>query len=193
MTKVYTRGGDAGDTSLFGGPRVRKDAPRLAAYGDVDELNATLGVAVAALAAVPGATDDLHAQLTEVQSTLFDLGAELATPGLAEREAAGQVVARVPADAATRVEGWIDALDGELTPLTAFVLPGGHPAAAALHVSRTVCRRAERHIVALAEVEPVTADALRYVNRLSDYLFTAARAVNHRAGVAEPAWRGRDR
>lgn len=197
MPKVYTRGGDAGETSLFGGPRVPKDHPRIVAYGDVDELNSTLGVVVAALDTTPErlppeATADLRAQLAEVQSTLFDLGAELATPALEAREAQGQVTARVTADSPTRVEQWIDALDEELEPLTTFVLPGGHPAAAALHVSRTICRRAERRMVTLAEAEPVTTVALQYINRLSDYLFTAARAVNHRAGVAEPVWRSRD-
>ena len=184
--KIYTRTGDEGETGLFGGPRVRKDAQRVEAYGAVDELNAVLGGAVAAL-------DDgsLRAMLIEVQSTLFDLGGELATPAVRERAAAGQLAPQVPVDAIEQLERWIDELEEELEPLTQFILPGGAPAAASLHHARTVCRRAERRAVTLAASEEVSGEALRYLNRLSDFLFVAARAVNRRAGVDEPRWTAR--
>ena len=184
--KIYTRTGDEGETGLFGGPRVRKDAMRVEAYGAVDELNAVLGTAVAALADA-----DLRTMLLEVQSALFDLGGELATPGVRERAAAGQLAPQVPVEAIERLEGWIDALEEELEPLTQFILPGGAPAAASLHHARTVCRRAERRAVTLAASEEVSGAALRYLNRLSDFLFVAARAVNARAGVEEPRWTAR--
>ena len=184
--KIYTRTGDEGETGLFGGPRVRKDAQRVEAYGAVDELNAVLGGAVAAL-------DDgsLRAMLIEVQSTLFDLGGELATPAVRERAAAGQLAPQVPVDAIEQLERWIDELEEELEPLTQFILPGGAPAAATLHHARTVCRRAERRAVTLSASEDVSGEALRYLNRLSDFLFVAARAVNRRAGVDEPRWTAR--
>ena len=186
--KIYTRTGDEGETGLFGGPRVRKDAARVEAYGDVDELNAAIGVARAQI-------DDeaLAARLQAVQSQLFDLGGELATPDVDEREAKGQVVARVDAAAVADLEAWIDALEAELEPLAQFILPGGDPAAAALQQARAVCRRAERRSVTLDALEGVSGEALRYLNRLSDLLFVLARAVNHRAGVEEPRWVGRDR
>ena len=184
--KIYTRTGDEGETGLFGGPRVRKDAQRVEAYGAVDELNAVLGGAVAAL-------DDgaLRAMLIEVQSTLFDLGGELATPAVRERAAAGQLAPQVPVEAIEQLERWIDELEEELEPLTQFILPGGAPAAATLHHARTVCRRAERRAVTLSASEDVSGEALRYLNRLSDFLFVAARAVNRRAGVDEPRWTAR--
>ena len=184
--KIYTRTGDEGETGLFGGPRVRKDAQRVEAYGAVDELNAVLGGAVAALG-----DDPLRAMLVEVQSTLFDLGGELATPAVRERAAAGQLAPQVPVDAIEQLERWIDELEEELEPLTQFILPGGAPAAATLHHARTVCRRAERRAVTLAASEEVSGEALRYLNRLSDFLFVAARAVNRRAGVDEPRWTAR--
>ena len=184
--KIYTRTGDEGETGLFGGPRVRKDAQRVEAYGAVDELNAVLGGAVAALD-----DDPLRAMLVEVQSTLFDLGGELATPAVRERAAAGQLAPQVPVDAIEQLERWIDELEEELEPLTQFILPGGAPAAATLHHARTVCRRAERRAVTLSASEDVSGEALRYLNRLSDFLFVAARAVNRRAGVDEPRWTAR--
>jgi cob(I)alamin adenosyltransferase len=186
--KVYTRGGDRGETSLLGGHRVSKHAPRVEAYGDVDELNAVIGLARAELADA-----DLAAQLERTQSKLFDLGSELATPDVEARERRGKVAPRVSDADAGELERWIDALDAELEPLASFVLPGGTRAAALLHLARTVCRRAERRVIALAEIEPVAAAPIKYLNRLSDYLFTAARAANRRAGVAEPKWVGRDR
>ena len=189
--KIYTRTGDEGDTGLFGGPRVPKDDARVEAYGAVDELNSVLGVVRAQLEGAPEA-GDLSARLQQLQSELFDLGGELATPDVDEREAQGQVVARIREDAVEALEAWIDDLEGELEPLEQFILPGGHPAAAALHLARTVCRRAERRTVSLASLEDVSPVVLHYLNRLSDLLFVLARVVNHRAGVEEPRWLGRE-
>jgi len=186
--KVYTRRGDAGETSLFGGQRVPKDAARVAAYGDVDELNSVLGLAIAELD-----DEEFAAGLRSVQSKLFDLGGELATPDIEEREARGKGLPRVGDDDVVALERWIDLLDEELAPLENFVLPGGTKAAACLHLGRTVCRRAERRAVALARNEGLADIPVRYLNRLSDLLFTLARAANHRAGVAEPTWSGSDR
>ena len=178
--KIYTRTGDAGDTALFDGRRVPKSDVRVDAYGEVDELNATLGLALSA-----GLDPDLVVMLEMVQRDLFALGGRLADPG-------GKIAPRVgkvaigDADIA-RLEGWIDALESELPPLRRFILPGGTPAAAALHLGRTVCRRAERRIVQLG-ADAVGPRLLAYVNRLSDFLFVLARAVNRRAGVSELEW-----
>ena len=185
--KVYTRKGDQGETSLVGGARVRKDAVRVEAYGTVDELNAALGLAGAEL---EGA--DLRQWIAIIQSSLFDLGSELATLDVGERKGRG-AGRRISEDDATELEHWIDTLDLELEPLRNFVLPGGSRAAAALHLACTVCRRAERRVVTLAADEPVAPELVRYLNRLSDLLFTMARAVNQRAKVAQPLWVGRDR
>ncbi len=178
--KIYTKTGDAGETGLFGGPRVRKSDPRVEASGELDELNAALG-AVRAIVEDP----EIEAQLAKVQEELFCVGAELATPHGAKARAAIP-----PVDPAwtARLEAAIDVWDGELPALSKFVLPGGTRSAAALHVARTVCRRAERHVVSLAagaEVDPVV---LAYLNRLSDFLFVAARVANHRARKEEPLW-----
>ena len=180
MVKIYTRTGDSGDTGLFDGTRVAKSDRRVAAYGDVDELNAWLGLAAAI---VPHA--DVKAQLVRIQRDLFALGARLADPA---RRIAGRVTkaAISPADV-TRLEEWIDAFDAELPPLRHFILAGGTEAGASLHVARTVCRRAERAMVDLGE-EAFEPELLHYVNRLSDLLFTMARAVNARAGVPELEW-----
>jgi cob(I)alamin adenosyltransferase len=181
--KIYTRKGDAGETSLFGGRRVPKDETRVEAFGSVDELSSALGVA---LARWPAQLAEWREPLRAIQSDLFTLGAMLATP-----EPAAARPAHIPALAETRVtqlEAWIDRLDEELPDLRAFVLPGGSEPAAALHLARSVCRRAERRAVTLsraAEVDPV---AIRYLNRLSDFLFTLARAANLRLGVAEVEW-----
>lgn len=184
--KVYTRGGDRGETSLFGGRRVRKDDLRVEAYGAVDELNAALGVAGAAIDA-----PDLRQVLERLQRDLFNLGAELATPDVAERAARGKPPPRVRRADIEALEALIDRLDAELEPLRSFVLPGGAPAAAALHAARTVCRRAERESVRLAAVEALAPELLGYLNRLSDLLFVMARVANRRAGVAELRWQGR--
>jgi len=177
--KIYTRTGDTGETSLFDGTRARKDDPRVDAYGEVDELNAWLGLV---RASSPGAPVD--AEVAAIQRDLFALGAQLADP--ADKLAARVTKAIVSDAEVARLEQTIDRLDAALPPLRRFVLAGGTPAGAALHVARTVCRRAERRIVALdPPVDPVL---VRYINRLSDLLFVLARAVNHRAGAPETEW-----
>jgi cob(I)alamin adenosyltransferase len=176
---LYTRTGDAGETSLFDGTRARKDDPRVDAYGEVDELNAWLGL-VRASAVEPA----IDAEIATIQRDLFALGAQLADP--ADKLAPRVTKAVIADDHVARLERLIDRLDGEVPPLRRFILAGGTPAGAALHVARTVCRRAERRIVSLdPPVDPVL---VRYVNRLSDVLFALARAVNHRGGVRETEW-----
>jgi cob(I)alamin adenosyltransferase len=177
--KIYTRTGDEGETSLFDGTRVRKDNARVDAYGDVDELNAWLGLARSSLH-----EGDLDEALTRIQRDLFAVGAELADPG--EKIAARVTKADISAADVERLEQLIDRLEDQLEPLRRFILAGGVPAGAALHVARAVCRRAERRIVSL-EPRP-GAILLRYINRLSDLLFVLARVVNKRAGVAETEW-----
>ncbi len=179
--KIYTKRGDRGETSLLGNEPASKASLRVCAYGDVDELNATLGLARTHLAPRDG---ELDAILAGLQSALFDLGAELATPP----GAAGKASTPVGPEDVARLERIIDRLQEELEPQKHFVLPGGSPAAAALHLARTVCRRAERSVVALREKEPVGADALVFLNRLSDLLFVMARAANARAAVADVPW-----
>lgn len=181
--KVYTRGGDGGETSLFGGDRVRKDALRVEAYGEVDELNAFLGRAATEIA-----DEDLGSILHELQRRLFDLGSRLAVSEA--RAAKGEALPDLEDADVERMEGWIDSFENELEPLRNFVLPGGARAAAALHVARTVARRAERRVVALASRESVHARAIVYLNRLSDLLFVMARVVNARSGTPEPLWSG---
>ncbi len=178
--KIYTKTGDAGDTGLFGGPRVRKSDPRVEAYGEVDELNAAIG-AVRAVVEDP----EIDRLLARVQDELFCVGAELATPHEAKARSAIPVV---DASWVARLEAAIDAWGEELPPLTRFVLPGGTRTAAALHLARCVCRRAERRVVALAASVEVAPEALTYLNRLSDLLFVAARLANHRARRAETEW-----
>ena len=175
--KIYTRTGDAGETSLFGGARVSKSDPRIDAYGTVDELNAFIG---AARAQSPQSSIDT--QLAAVQSDLFDVGAQLASPN--SSRFTGVDAARIAA-----LENAIDEMERELAPLTSFILPGGSPAASHLHIARTVCRRAERLVVALADSSAST--TITYLNRLSDYLFVAARFANHRGGVADVIWQKR--
>lgn len=182
MSKIYTRRGDDGSTGLFGGPRVSKDDQRVAAYGDVDELNSALGVAREELLAFA----DLLALVDSLQSELFTLGSELATP---DAEKAPKEVPRIAAAQVQRLEREIDRLTGELPEMKNFILPGGSRAGAALHFCRTVCRRAEREMVSLVKSGPVSAQALAYVNRLSDLLFTMARAANLRAGGREIPWK----
>lgn len=169
LNKIYTRTGDDGTTGLVDGSRVSKADARLAAMGDVDEANSAIGVALGSIEAGP-----LREELARVQNDLFDLGADLATP--AGIEGALRIV---PAQVA-RLETAIDALNGDMQPLTSFILPGGDPGAAALHLARAVARRAERAAVAMGDA--TSGDALTYVNRLSDYLFVAARWLNDRGG-----------
>ena len=176
--KIYTRTGDGGATTLFDGTRIAKSDPRVDAYGEVDEANATIGVVRG-----EGLDADLDELLGQVQRDLFALGSRLADP--AERIADRVTkIALGPADV-TRLEEWIDKYEEELTPLRRFILPGGTRAAAAMHLARTVCRRAERRMVALAVLE---VEFLAYMNRLSDLLFVLARVVNRRAGHAEAEW-----
>ncbi len=185
--KIYTKTGDAGETGLFGGGRVRKDHPRIAAYGALDELNATLGVARVEVARStdlsPPTAASLDALLGDLQNRLFDLGAELATP---DSESKGTLL--LQQHHVDDLERAIDEYEAGLPPLTQFILPGGNATAAALHVARCVCRRAEREIVSLAEVHPLRDLPIRYVNRLSDLLFVLARAANHAAGGGDVPW-----
>ena len=177
--KIYTRTGDDGETSLFDGTRVRKNDDRVDAYGEVDELNAWLGLARSSLS-----DRDLDDELAHVQRDLFALGAQLADPG---QRIAGRVTKAVLTDDdVERLETLIDRLEDEVAPLRRFILAGGSPCGAALHVARAVCRRAERRMVALHP--PVDSILLRYVNRLSDLLFVLARVANRRAGVPETEW-----
>lgn len=175
--KIYTRTGDHGQTSLFGGARVAKNDARIEAYGTIDELSSHLGVARAG-----GIPAEVDAVLEQVQSDLFAIGAHLASPGTSRFP--GVDPARI-----SELESSIDIMERELAPLKNFILPGGTLAAAQLHVARTVCRRAERLVVALGDETPETLSTIAYVNRLSDYLFVAARFANGRAGVADVEWR----
>ncbi len=180
--KIYTKTGDRGQTGLFGGARVSKATARVRAYGDVDELNSVLGVARAG-----GVPTPVDAVLSIVQSELFDVGAELATaPG---RSAQG--FAPIDERAIERLERAIDEAVAALPPLKSFILPGGCLGAAQLHVARTVCRRAERSVVALADDEVVRDTLVVYLNRLSDLLFVLARLTNQEAGCPDVEWRGR--
>jgi cob(I)alamin adenosyltransferase len=173
ISKVYTRGGDGGETSLVGGERVSKASRRVDAYGDVDELNSVIGLARAHL--TDSEIDDL---LARIQNELFTVGGDLASPS-------GVEVPRVDQLFVTRLEEAADHYLAQLEPLREFVLPGGSIAGATLHLARTVARRAERKVVALSEAEEITPDALVYLNRLSDLLFILARAVNQREAAAE--------
>jgi cob(I)alamin adenosyltransferase len=175
--KIYTKTGDSGQTGLWGGQRVSKDSLRVSAYGTVDELNALLGVA-----RTSGVDARLDEQLTRIQNELFVLGADLATPGEDTR------IDRVAPTQTTMLEQDIDQFEAELEPLRQFILPGGTPSAAHLHLARTVCRRAERVVVSLAAVEPINEHVLPYLNRLADWFFVAARVANTRAGVADVPW-----
>lgn len=178
--KIYTRTGDTGETALFDGRRVPKSDLRVDAYGEVDELNAVLGLVLA-----EPLDDELAKLLRALQGDLFALGGRLADP--AHRIASRVEKVHLGAADVERLEGWIDKLEGELPPLRRFILPGGSRAGALLHFARTVCRRAERTIVLLG-AEALEADVLAYVNRLSDLLFVLARVVNHRAGIPEIEW-----
>jgi cob(I)alamin adenosyltransferase len=180
VVRIYTRTGDAGETGLFDGTRVSKSDPRVDAYGDVDELASWLGVVRAKID-----SSDLTDMLMDIQRDLFALGARLADP---RRKIAGRVekVALTDRDV-SRLERWIDTLEDELPPLRKFILAGGNDAGASLHFARAICRRAERRMVGLGP-DAVETVALIYINRLSDLLFTMARAANLRAGIAETEW-----
>ena len=172
LTKIYTRGGDKGETSLGDGSRVKKNSARVTAYGAVDEANSAVGIARTHCAADAEAS----AMLFRIQNDLFDLGADLCTP-MTQDEVPGKALRIVQAQI-DRLEREIDAMNGKLAPLTSFVLPGGTPAAAALHGARTIMRRAERDIAALGEQEAINPAALMYANRLSDHLFVLSRHLN---------------
>ena len=174
LSRIVTRTGDEGTTGLGDGTRVAKDSPRIAALGDLDELNSALGCVVAE--ALPRAVSEA---LAAAQNHLFDLGGEVCIPGRAAMTAAH----------VARIDAAIEALNAALPPLREFVLPGGTRAAAACHLARAVCRRAERSLVALSRAEAVSAVCLQYMNRLSDLLFICARAINREAGAAEPQWK----
>jgi len=178
LTRIYTRGGDNGETSLVGGVRVAKHDSRVAAYGTVDETNSAIGIARL------HTTGDVDAMLGRIQDDLFDLGADLGNPG----EDLSESSLRIVAAQVDRLEAEIDAMNADLAELTSFVLPGGTPASAHLHLARTVCRRAERLATELAAREPVNPEAVRYLNRLSDHLFVAARFLNDK-GAADVLWR----
>ncbi len=187
MPRIYTRTGDGGETGLFDGSRTTKADPRVDLYGEVDELNSAIGLSIASL---PGAASALAGDLTAIQRDLFEMGAILADPPRCE-----QLAADPRADlgiAGPALEPVIDRLGEPLPPLRAFILPGGHPAAAALHLARTICRRAERKAVDRRD-EGVTlpAGVIVYLNRLSDLLFVAARHANHVAGLEDVLWAGR--
>jgi cob(I)alamin adenosyltransferase len=183
ITKVYTRTGDDGTTSLGVKTRVAKDDARVEAYGTVDELNSALGLVLAL-----GVVAALEEPLRRVQNDLFHLGSDLCIP---ESEKESLQVPRIEERHVTLLEQWMDAWSAEIEPLANFVLPGGAATAAALHIARAVCRRAERRVVTLARQQEVGAFTVRYLNRLSDTLFVAARLENARRGVAEPVWDSR--
>lgn len=183
LTRIYTRGGDQGQTSLGDGARVPKHALRVAAYGTVDEANAVLGLARLHTGGDPSLAD-ADAMLARIQNDLFDLGADLCTP---EAENPPYPPLRIIDVQVDRLEAEIDRLNADLAPLNSFILPGGRPAAAYLHQARTVARRAEREMTELALMEPVGAPALKYINRLSDHLFVLGRWVNDK-GAADVLW-----
>lgn len=190
ISKVYTKSGDAGETMLASGEKVPKDAQRIASYGDVDELNCVVGLIRVELARDPArsrAADvvaELAEQLERIQQELFDLGAELATADAASGGSKLTIEDRHVEQLEREMDAWNDTLE----PLRSFILPGGGPTAAVCHLARTVCRRAERQTVALSRTEPVRPQALRYLNRLSDYLFVIARASTFRMGYPEVLW-----
>jgi cob(I)alamin adenosyltransferase len=179
--KIYTKTGDSGDTSLFGGQRVPKDALRIEAYGTVDELNSMLGIVRA-----DNHDAEIDRILSDIQNQLFELGADLATPRSVEKK----VVKRIEPRDVQQLEKVIDAVDPVLKPLRSFVLPGGSPLAARLHFARTICRRAERAVVRLSRNEDIGETVTVYLNRLSDLLFVLARYANQKARVAEVKWKG---
>lgn len=182
LNKIYTRTGDDGSTGLVDGSRLSKSALRVQAYGDVDETNAVIGLG--RLHLENRRLDDM---LSRIQNDLFDLGADLATPLPKEGEADSEYALRMVESQTTRLETELDSLNADLQPLKSFVLPGGHPPAAYLHQARTVCRRAERVCVALGQEEDINPHAIRYLNRLSDFLFVAARWANDQ-GEADVKW-----
>lgn len=183
INRVYTRAGDSGETALGGGQRVPKESLRIEAYGTVDELNSVIGVAVAA-----GLHQSMRERFHIIQQVLFNLGSDLC---ILEEDKERLPVPRIEPRHVEQLEAWVDEWNGELEPLTSFILPGGDLAAAQLHVARTVCRRAERAVVALSRAEPVGAQVVPFLNRLSDLLFVAARYQARLAGIGDITWESR--
>lgn len=181
LTKIYTRTGDGGETGLVDGSRLPKSAARMEAIGDVDEANSALGIALTLIS-----DEDARAMLGRIQNELFDLGADIATPG--EDFAPSEMTLRIVPEQIARIEREIDAMNDRLTPLTSFILPGGDPGAAAVHLARTIVRRAERALVKAASEVAINPLALAYINRLSDHLFVLGRILNG-AGVNDVLWR----
>jgi cob(I)alamin adenosyltransferase len=184
LNKIYTRTGDSGSTGLVGGTRIDKHAIKVAAYGDIDELNAQLGVCKELADSTPVAAKLISEMIITIQNELFDIGAELATPSDSHWEG----MLKAGPQHTGRLENWIDQLNELLPPLKSFILPGGTLLSAQIHVARTVCRRAERQICALNQQEPVSQSILQYINRLSDLLFVMSRAVIKQAGKPEYLW-----
>ena len=188
LTRIYTRGGDSGQTSLGRGEREAKHDPRVEAYGTVDEANSVIGLARSAIGGTPLGGQhyaEADSTLARIQNDLFDLGADLCTPeGEAKR---GEQALRIVASQVERLEHEIDAMNAELEPLKSFILPGGSEAAAWLHLARTVARRAERRMTQLAAEEPINPEAIKYINRLSDHLFVLARRLNDN-GANDVLW-----
>ena len=182
INKIYTRTGDDGTTGLVGGGRVKKNSLRVAAYGDIDELNSFIGWA--ASIAATNKIEVIREKLLNIQQELFDIGAELATPSGSEWEG----MSKITGEQSTQLEEWIDALTSSLPELRSFVLPGGTELHSALHIARTVCRRAERTITTLAENEEVSKPLQIYINRLSDLLFAMTRYESNRSGISETLW-----
>ncbi len=181
--KIYTKSGDQGETSLWGGSRVKKSHPRVATYGTLDEANSMLGLAITFLVAHPKAGPEMVSKLTQIQEDLFQLGTELAT-----QAGTPNPIAQVGEAEIDRLESEIDRMEATLTPLKNFILPGGASAGAALHLARTIVRRAERECVELTSTDPQRPELVQYLNRLSDYLFVAARYVNGLQGCPETKW-----
>ncbi|HEX6068727.1 MAG TPA: cob(I)yrinic acid a,c-diamide adenosyltransferase [Longimicrobiaceae bacterium] len=189
--KIYTRTGDRGETGLFGGQRVAKDHVRVEACGDVDELNAVVGIAIGHLG-----TEDLPEvarRLRVLQGDLFVIGANLATPAPEDGGRPNDYIPAIARERVSEMEEWIDQAEGELPPLTSFILPAGTGGSAALHLARTVCRRAERRVISLSKQATIDAGAIVFLNRLSDLLFVWARLANHRAGVPDIPWEHEER
>ncbi|MBC7809205.1 MAG: cob(I)yrinic acid a,c-diamide adenosyltransferase [Akkermansiaceae bacterium] len=183
--KIYTRTGDTGDTGLYGGQRVSKDDVRVESYGAVDEANAALGVAAAHLT-----DNELIALVARLQSELFVVGADLATPLDRDKQAGKAIVPRIGENHVAALEPLIDTYESELAPLRNFILPGGNPGSAYMHLARTILRRAERRTVTLLRTDPAGTNeaVVPYLNRLADLLFVLSRVANHRAGVADVPW-----
>ncbi len=182
--KIYTKTGDTGQTSLASGQRVSKDDSRIKAYGTIDELNSMIGMAISFL---PLSQTDLQETLLTIQHHLLDIGSELSNLGTQKKQSR-VIIPKVSASKVTWLEARIDALDQPLIKLTQFILPGGTQAASCLHVARTICRRAERQVVRLVKTSSINPELIRYLNRLSDLLFTAARFSNSQSGTADTLW-----